>query len=87
MEEPAKADEAVCVEPLVGARGDDRRERKLPEAQPPIEIGGARARNHDGVEVPALGFPERGCGDNEERGDDDRRHDIYQVDVHYCALL
>jgi hypothetical protein len=82
MEEPAEADEPVCVEALVGTRGDDRRERKLPEAQPPIEIGGASAREHDGIEVPPLWFLERGCRADEERGDDDRRCDINRVDRH-----
>ena len=38
MEEPAEADKAVCVEALVGAIGDDRRENKLPKAQPPIKM-------------------------------------------------
>ena len=42
---------------------------------------------HDGVEVPALWFLERRGRGNEERGDDDRRHDIYQVDLHSCVVL
>ena len=82
MEEPAEADKAVCVEALVGAIGDDRRENKLPKAQPPIEIGSTRASNHDGVEVPALWFLERGGRADEEHGDDDWRHDIGQMNGH-----
>jgi len=79
MEEPAEADEAVRVESPVGAIGDDSRECKLPDAQPPIEIGGARACDHDGVEVASLWFLERRRRDNEQHGYDDRRHDISQV--------
>jgi hypothetical protein len=82
MEEPAEADEAVRVESLIGAIGDDSRESELPDAQPTIEIGGTRASDHDGVEVPALWFLECGCRDNEERGDDDWRQYISQVNVH-----
>ena len=82
MEEPAEADEAVCIEAFVGALGDNRRESKLPDTQPTIEIGGASASDHDGVEVPPLGFLARGCRADEKRGDDDRRHDISQVHRH-----
>lgn len=82
MEEPAETDEAVGVESLEGAIGDDSREGKLPEAQPAIKIGSASARNHDGVEVPALWFLERRCRDDEESGNDDRRDDIDQVHLH-----
>jgi hypothetical protein len=42
MEEPAKTETAVGVEPPVGAGGHDRGEHKFPEAQPAIEIGRAR---------------------------------------------
>src|SRR5207245_893282 len=84
--EPAEADEAVRVESLVGAIGNDSRERKLPDAQPTIEIGGASASDHDGVEVSSLGFLERRGCDNEERGDDDWRQYLSQVNLHWCVI-
>src|SRR5438067_12641496 len=86
MEEPAEADAAVRVESRVGAIGDDSSESKLPDAQPPIEIGGASASDHDGVEVPALWLLERRGRDNEERGYDDRRQYISQVNLHCCVI-
>src|SRR3989442_12484945 len=82
MEEPAEADEAVCIEAFVGAIGNNRSESKLPDTQSTIEIGGASASDHDGIEVPALWLLERRGRANEERGDDDRRHDISQVHRH-----
>ena len=78
MEEPAKTDPAVGVEPPVGAGGHDRGEREFPEAQPAIEIGRTRPREHDRHEVLAVGFSERGGGYNKEQGDDDGRHDLHQ---------
>ena len=46
------------------------------------KIGSTRASNHDGVEVPALWFLERGGRADEEHGDDDWRHDIDQMNGH-----
>ena len=64
MEEPAEADEAGGIEAFAGARGANRSESKLPDTQPTIEIGGASASDHDGIEVPALWLLERRGRDN-----------------------
>jgi hypothetical protein len=61
MQQPSDTDEAVRPESLEGQVSENRVEGKFPQAKPATEISRARAGDHDGIEVAAVGLLEQGA--------------------------